>query len=75
MTLQQLKKEIEEIKNSIISETEQPVKIFIFNIGGLTTTEGLTAAEVEEYTETHKHTKVVNFYLKDMGCINDVTKN
>lgn len=48
MTLQQLKKGIKELKCSIISET-QPLKIFVFNIGGQTTKKGLKAAEVEEY--------------------------
>jgi hypothetical protein len=50
--------EIKELKQSIVSETQPQVKIFVFKIGGQITTEGLTAADVDEYAQDHPYTKV-----------------
>lgn len=49
MTVQQLRKAIEELKNSFITQYEPSCALFIFNEDGLTTTEGLTVEDVEAY--------------------------
>lgn len=63
MSLLQLRKELKELKNSLISETQY--KIFIINIGGLTTQDGLTIEQVDEYERTHPYTKVLRLQLAD----------
>jgi hypothetical protein len=63
MTLQQLRRDIQELKSSIISETQPQVKIFVFKIGGQITTEGLTAAEVDGYALAHPYTKILRLQL------------
>jgi hypothetical protein len=65
MTLQQLKKEIKELKSSIISETQPAVKIFVFKIGGQITTEDLTATDVCAYEKAHPRTKILRLQRAD----------
>lgn len=65
MSLLQLKRELAELKNQIIRETEPVCRVFIFD--GQTTMEGLTAADLEAYKADHPHTHVVTFQVKDMG--------
>lgn len=63
MTVQQLKKEINELKNSIISKTQPAFKVVIFNEDGLTTTEGLAVADVEAYSKEHPNTQIIRLRL------------
>jgi hypothetical protein len=65
MTFQQLRRDIQELKSSIVSGTQPQFKIFEFKIGGFETTEGLTAADVDEYENTHPYTKVMRFRRAD----------
>lgn len=65
MTIQQLRKAFEELKGTFITKYEPVCKIFVFD--GLTTEEGLTAADVEAYSMEHQHTHVVTLFLEDMG--------
>ena len=65
MSLLQLKRELAELRTQIIRETEPVCRVFIFD--GQTTTEGLTAADLEAYKAGHPHTHVVTLYLQDMG--------
>lgn len=67
MTVQQLRKAIEDIKSPFITQYEPSCALFIFNEDGLTTTEGLTAADVEAYSIEHPHTHIVILFLEDIG--------
>ena len=63
MSLQQLKKEIEKLKNSAITRYEPQFKIFVFHINGLTDA-GETEEEVNTYIAAHPHTHVMKFFRK-----------
>lgn len=65
MSLLQLRKELQELKQSIIYETQPAVKVFVFKIGGLLTTEGLTAADVGAYAKDHPYTKILRLQCAD----------
>lgn len=67
MSLQQIRKELLSLKNSFITQYEPSCTLFIFNEDGLTTTEGLTAADVEAYSIEHPHTHIVTLFVEDMG--------
>ena len=65
MSLLQLRKEIQGLKYSIIYETQPQVKVFVFKIGGLITTEGLTVADVEAYAQAHPYTQILRLQRAD----------
>lgn len=65
MTIQQLRKAFEELKGAFIATYEPVCKIFVFD--GLTTENGLVAADVEAYSIEHPHTHVVMLLVEDMG--------
>jgi len=67
MSLPQIRKEILSLKILFITQYEPSFMTFIFNEDELTTTEGLTAANVEAYSIEHPHTHIVRLYLEDMG--------
>jgi hypothetical protein len=66
MSIQQLRKNVEELKQSFITKYEPACKIFVFD--GLTTEEGLTAANVESYSIKHPQTHIVTLFVEDMGA-------
>lgn len=65
MSLLQLRKDIQDLKNSLIYETQPIVKVFVFKIGGLVTTEGLTVAEVNAYAKEHPYTQILRLQRAD----------
>jgi hypothetical protein len=65
LSLQQLKKDIRGLKDSLISETQPKVKVFVFKIGGQVTTEGLTVAEVDAYAKEHPYTQILRLQRAD----------
>jgi hypothetical protein len=58
MSLTQLKKELKELKNSIITQYEPQFKIFVFRVNGLTDA-GETEEDVNTYIAAHPHTHVL----------------
>jgi hypothetical protein len=66
MSIQQLRKTVEELKQSFITKYEPAYKIFVFD--SLTTEEGLTAAAIETYSIKHPHTRIVTLFVEDMGA-------
>lgn len=65
MSLLQLRKELQELKQSVIYENQPRVKVFVFKIGGQITTEGLTAAEVDSYAQAHPYTQILRLQRAD----------
>jgi hypothetical protein len=63
MSLLQLRKELKELKNSIITQYEPQHKIFIFWKNGLTDT-GETEENLKAYTVSHPHTHVLKLIRK-----------
>lgn len=63
MTVQQLKKCIQELKNSIIVQHELQHKIFIFRENGLTEA-GETEEDFKAYVVAHPHTHVLKLIRK-----------
>lgn len=59
MSLQQLRNEIEKLKNSAITRYEPQFKIFT-----LGKPDSPTEEEIQEFAAAHPHTKVMKFYLK-----------
>ena len=55
MSLQQIKNEIQELKNSIITQYEPLCKIFVFRENGFTD-EGETEDDLKAYVAAHPHT-------------------
>ena len=64
MSLQQLKKQIKELKNSAITQYEPQFKIFEFRVNGLTNA-GETEENVNTYIAAHPHTQVLKFFRKN----------
>ena len=58
MSLQQIKNEIQELKNSIITQYEPLCKIFVFRENGFTD-EGETEDDLKAYVAAHPHTHVL----------------
>jgi hypothetical protein len=58
MSLTQLKKELKELKNSIITQYEPQFKIFVFRVNGLTDA-GETEEDVNTYIAAYPHTHVL----------------
>lgn len=59
MSFQQLKNQIEELKRSIIQETEPLYKVFI-----LGTKDSSTEAEIQAYAVSHPHTHILKLTRK-----------
>jgi hypothetical protein len=59
MTLLQIRKEIAELKNSIITQYEPLCKVFI--LGGK---DSPVEAEIEAYSQAHPHTHVLKLIRK-----------
>ena len=63
MSLLQLRKEIKELKNSIITQYEPQFKIFVFHVNGFTDV-GETEEDVNTYITAHPHTHVLKLIRK-----------
>jgi len=63
MSLMQLKKELKELKNSIITQYEPQFKIFVFRVNGLTDA-GETEEDFKAYVAAHPHTHVLKLIRK-----------
>ena len=63
MSLQQLRKEIQELKNSIITQYEPLCKVFVFRENGFTDTEE-TEEDLKAYVAAHPHTHVLKLIRK-----------
>lgn len=63
MSFQQLKRELKELKNSLITQYEPQNKIFIFQENGLTDA-GETEGDLKVYVATHPHTRVLKLIRK-----------
>ena len=63
MSLQQIKNEIQEPKNSIITQYEPLCKIFVFRENGFTD-EGETEDDLKAYVAAHPHTHVLKLIRK-----------
>ena len=63
MSLQQIKNEIQELKNSIITQYEPLCKIFVFRENGFTD-EGETEDDLKAYVAAHPHTHVLKLIRK-----------
>ena len=63
MSLQQLRKELTELKNSIITQYEPQFKIFIFCENGFTNT-GEREEDFKVYVAAHPHTHVLKLIRK-----------
>ena len=63
MSLLQLRKEIQELKNSIITQYEPQFKIFVFRENGFTDA-GETEEDLKAYVAAHPHTHVLKLIRK-----------
>lgn len=63
MSLQQLRMEISELKNSIVRQYEPLNKIFIFRVNCLTDA-GETEEDIKAYAVAHPHTHVLKLIRK-----------
>ncbi len=61
MSILQLRKELKELKNSLIPETQN--RIFIFRVNGLTDA-GENEEDVRSYAVAHPHTHVLKLIRK-----------
>lgn len=68
LSLQQLKKQIKELKNSAITKYELQFKIFEFRVNDLTNA-GETEEDVDTYIVAHPHTHVMKFFRKSFRKI------
>jgi len=63
MSLQKLRKEIRELKNSIIAQYEPLCKVFVFRENG-STDEGETEEDLKAYVAAHPQTHVLKLIRK-----------
>jgi hypothetical protein len=62
MNIQSMRKEIRELRDSLLYKYEPVCKAFV-----LGTKDSPTEEEIEAYREAHPHTHVVVLFLKDCG--------
>jgi predicted nucleotidyltransferase len=63
MSLQHLRKEIQELKNSLITQYEPLCKVFIFRENGFTDARE-TEEDLKAYAAAHPHTHVLKLIRK-----------
>lgn len=63
MSFLKLRKELKELKNSIITQYEPQFKTFVFQVNGLTAA-GETEEDVNTYIAAHSHTHVLKLFRK-----------
>jgi hypothetical protein len=66
LNLSQIKKQIQELKNSVIAENTVLCKVFAFRENGLTDA-GETEADMKAYSKAYPHTRIVKLFYKNCG--------